>query len=110
MGTHYSHIILSERRQICWILEAKVPVAAIARALGRHKATIHREISRNFYHTAFRDRWGHDHRGYYGLAAHRMAVQRRSRRRKLVLNRELLAHVLDRLRAGWSPRARWRGG
>ncbi len=70
MGTHYSHITLCERRRIGEMLEAKMPVPLIARALGRHRSTAHREISRNFYHTSFRDRWGKAYRGYYGLTAH----------------------------------------
>lgn len=65
MGRHYSHIDLAERRRIQQMRDAKLSVAAIAASLGRHRSTIHREISRNFYHMAFRDRWGQAYRGYF---------------------------------------------
>ncbi len=52
MGTHYSHISLCERRRIGEMLEARMPVPLIAKSLGRHRSTVHREISRNFYHTS----------------------------------------------------------
>ena len=55
MGLHYSHIDLAERQQIQDRVVASVPVAAIARRLGRHRSTVHREIGRNFHHTSFRD-------------------------------------------------------
>ena len=49
MGEHYSQIDFSERRRIQDMHDAKMPVTAIAKALGRHRSTIHREIRRNFY-------------------------------------------------------------
>ena len=83
--------------------EARVPVAQIARELGRHRSTIHREISRNFYHTSFRDRRGHDYRGYYAVAANDGARRRRWSQAKLTRSPSLRAHVVDRLRRGWTP-------
>lgn len=103
MGTQYSHIDMAERRLIQEMVVAGIPVAAIARRLGRHRSTIHREISRNFYHTSFRDRWGKDYRGYYCVTAHDMARERRRRLAKLTRRVELRAHVVAKLRAGWSP-------
>jgi len=47
MGTHYSHLSLTERHQIARLRDAKVPVAEIARRLDRHVATVHRELRRN---------------------------------------------------------------
>ena len=43
---------LEERRRLFRLREAKVPVAQIAPALGRHRSTIHREIRRNGWHDA----------------------------------------------------------
>jgi len=103
MGSAYSHLSLSERREIEEMLNAGLPVTRIAAALGRHRSTVHREVGRNFHHTAFRDRFGNGYRGYYGVAAHRMAWHRRHSGAKLSRNPALLAHVLGRLRAGWLP-------
>lgn len=66
--------------------DAKMPVTAMAEALGRHRSTIHREIRRNFYHDPFRDRWGKEYKGYFCTSAQKYARDRRSRRRlKLML-------------------------
>jgi IS30 family transposase len=103
MGLHYGHLTLSERRTIFQLLEQRQPVAAIAAVLGRHRSTVHREIARNFHHSLNRDRWGHPEGGYFPVMAQRLAMRRRARRAKLVRREDLRAHVLDRLRAGWSP-------
>lgn len=104
MGKHYSHLSLSERRLIEEMFWASMPVQAIAARLGRHRGTIHREINRDFYHTGFRDRFGNDYRGYYCMTANKMA-KRRGRRGlvKLLRHPALLAHVVGKLQAGWSP-------
>ena len=44
MPRAYQQLDLDERRTIFRLLNAKVPVAGIARQLGRHRSTIHREI------------------------------------------------------------------
>ena len=75
MAQRYSHLDLAERRQIAELTEAKVPAAEIARRLGRHCSTIHREISRNFCHVNFHDRWGQEYSGYYAVAGHQMAAR-----------------------------------
>jgi IS30 family transposase len=56
MGLHYSQIDLAERRQIQDMVVTSIPVAVIARRLGRHRSAVHRKIGRNFRHTTFRDR------------------------------------------------------
>ncbi|WP_299846156.1 helix-turn-helix domain-containing protein, partial [uncultured Jannaschia sp.] len=38
---------IEERRQIEWLMSARVPVAKIAGTLGRHRSTIYRELKRN---------------------------------------------------------------
>lgn len=104
MGQRYSQISFAERRRIQDPRDAKVPVAAIAEELGRHRSTIHREIRRDFYHDPFRDRWGKEYRGYYRASAQKYARDRRARRRlKLTLNPSLRDHVIAKLGDGWSP-------
>nr|WP_170432546.1 helix-turn-helix domain-containing protein [Ruegeria arenilitoris] len=49
MGAIYTQLSLSERRRIEDWWHAKVSVAEMARVLKRSKATIHREIKRNFF-------------------------------------------------------------
>ena len=103
MGLHYAHIDLAERRQIQDMVAAGVPVAVIARRLGRHRSTVHREIGRNFHHTSFRDQWGKDYRGYYCLPADDSARKRRGHQAKLTRRTDLREHVVGKLRSGWSP-------
>ena len=50
MPRAYRQLDLAERRTIFRLLDAKTPVAVIARKLGRHRSTIHREIHRNHFH------------------------------------------------------------
>src|SRR5512132_3396994 len=47
MGTRYSHLTLGERCRLCGLMEMGLSCSEIARRLGRHRATIHREIRRN---------------------------------------------------------------
>jgi IS30 family transposase len=104
MGERYSHLSLAERRVIGEMWEASLPVCQIVARLGRHRGTIHRELNRNFYHTSFRDRFGNDYRGYYCMTANAMAGRRRRHGRvELLSSPALLAHVVERLQAGWSP-------
>ena len=70
----------------------------IAARLGRHPSTIHRELGRN----RFRD-GDRGFCGYFPLNAQDLARRRRQRRRKLIMNDGLRAHVTERLKAGWSP-------
>jgi transposase, IS30 family len=93
----YRHLTLEERRTIFRLLNAKVPVAEIARQLGRHRATIHREISRNL----FRD--VKEYRGYFPITAEDSARRRRQRRRKLIQDACLRRHVTAMLAQWWSP-------
>lgn len=52
MGSHYSHLTLDERRLIFRLWEAKAGIPLVAARLGRHRATICREIRRNWYDDA----------------------------------------------------------
>ena len=104
MPSSYIHLGLEERRRICRLREAKVPVAEIAAALGRHRATIHREIARNSWHDAeVPQAEVPQAEGYWPLTAQDLAVRRRRAGAKLERHAELREAVIDRLRAGWSP-------
>lgn len=93
----YRHLTLEERRTLFRLLHAKVPLNESARRLGRHRATIYREISRNL----FRDVKAY--RGYYPITANDSARRRRQRRRKLVRDTRLRTHVIEKLELCWSP-------
>jgi IS30 family transposase len=47
MGTQYSHLTLEERCRLRGLMEIGLGVSEIARRLGRHRGTIHREVGRN---------------------------------------------------------------
>lgn len=67
-------------------------LAEIARQINRHRATVYREIKRNF----FKDDELPQLNGYYGMVAQKSAAERRARRRKLVRFPELREAVIDR--------------
>jgi transposase, IS30 family len=90
---------LAERRTIEDLLHRKVNVTEIARRINRHRATVYREIKRNF----FTDDELPQLNGYFGMTAQRSAAERRARRRKLVRIPALREAVIDRLHEGWSP-------
>src|SRR3972149_6649500 len=47
MGTEYNHLTLDERCRLRGLMEMGLGAGEIAGRLGRHRATIHREIARN---------------------------------------------------------------
>ena len=99
MGAVYAQLSVKERVQIeRWKL-AKVPVREMARVLRRSKATIYREIKRNW----FSDECLPGYDGYYGAAAHRQATDRRARQRKLIRHPQLRNQVVERIKNGWTP-------
>ena len=93
----YHQLDLAERRTIFRLLNARTPVAVIARELGRHRATIHREISRNHFHAQ------REYAGYYPLNAQDLASKRRRRQRKLCWNQDLRDYIIAGLERCWSP-------
>jgi IS30 family transposase len=98
MSVSYHHLDFNERRKIYAGLDAKRSVAEIARHLGRHRSTIHRELQRNtFYHD------DHFLNGYFPVNAQELSRRRRSQLKKLNRLLELKDRVIDRLKDGWTP-------
>ena len=87
MPRTYRRLDLDERRTLFRLVEAR-----------RHPSTIYRELGRN----RFRD-GDRGFCGYFPLTAQDLADRRRQRRRKLAADDGLRAHVVERLKAGWSP-------
>jgi len=100
----FQHLTLDERRSLFRMQEAQLGVTEMAARLGRHRSTIYRELGRNRFRDpdASRDS-RRNMSGYYPVTAQELARTRRQRLAKLARHEELLAHVMDRLRAGWSP-------
>ena len=96
MPRAYRQLDLDERRTIFRLLNVKLPVAAIAQQLGRHRSTIHREISRNHF------REQREYAGYYPLTAQDYAQQRRQRLSKLHQHEVLRHYIIDKLEHCWS--------
>jgi IS30 family transposase len=99
MARSFVQLSFDERRIIARMHEKKFSQAEIARALQWDRPTICREIRRNFWH----DDDVPLAEGYWHMTAHRMAMDRRRRYRKLLCDPHLCAAVFDRLKDGWSP-------
>jgi IS30 family transposase len=95
--TTYQRLSNEEREEVSRWLAADLSQAVIARRLGRHPATISREIKRN-----------RGKSGYRAFSAGRRARTAASSRRKgkarLTQDRRLRAYVLGGLGQEWSPR------
>ncbi|GLO72793.1 hypothetical protein MACH17_43100 [Phaeobacter inhibens] len=70
---------LAERRTIEDLLHRKVKVTEIARRINRHRATVYREIKRNWWH----DEEVPQADGYWHETAQTLADRRHLKRRKL---------------------------
>ena len=95
---------LDDRRSIHRLSSAGATADEIAARLGRHRSSIYRELRRNDFRDrdAAGDRW-RDFSGDHPVTAQQLAQDRRQRLAKLARDDELRAHVVDCLRAGWSP-------
>ena len=89
----YSHLSEDERDQIGVLRAAGRSIGWIARALGRAKATISRELRRN----------GLPSGGYSPLHAAGAYMSRRRREAILEKDTPLADFIRDRLAEGWSP-------
>jgi IS30 family transposase len=95
----FAHLSFEERKTISRMRDQKFYQSEIARRLGRDRATISREIKRNYWH----DRGFPDADGYWALTANDMARDRRRRVGKLFRREDLRIAVIGKLEAGWSP-------
>ena len=92
MGRHYDHLSLGERCRLMGMLEQGLPKTEIARRLGRHRSTIHRELKNNS-----------NADGYRPDGAFRLAWARKLRGSRIGRSTRLRTHIEDRLAMGWSP-------
>jgi IS30 family transposase len=86
---------LAERTVIADLRREHRTIRDIAAVIGRSPATVSRELRRNV-----------DHKGrYLPLTAHRIAAERlpRPRARRLLVDAELRAAVMELLEQRWSP-------
>lgn len=87
---------LAEREEISRLLSQGFSYGYIARIIGRHRSTIHREVSRNRVDQR-------SYRAYHSQLNYQRRKQATGRYRKLETNHELRATVLEWLRRKWSP-------
>jgi IS30 family transposase len=95
----YRQLTLDERYQIQALHKQRLPAAAIARQLGRHRSTVTRELARNSQCPA-------DRPGFYAAyMAQQMCAERRKEkcRKQRRIQHELQQLVEQKLRLAWSP-------
>ena len=98
MPRSFHHLSAAERETIMRMRDARQSVARIASELGRHPATIYRELRRNFFYDD--DAY---FRGYFGRVAHGKAAARRVRGGKVLRNCRLASRIAEHLVQCWSP-------
>ncbi len=93
---NYKHLSLSERETIMVMLWEKKSPGEIAKALGRDKSTISRELNNNS---------SPKHKKYLSHRAQQRAEQKRENasRRQRLKNEQTLLYVTSKLQEGWSP-------
>lgn len=96
MAKEYSHLTLAERDVITTMLSEKRSLGEIAKALGRSKSTISRELKRNC---------SPEYKLYLSHRAHGRAEGRRKEasKRPRLKNNLIVSYVTIRLKEGWSP-------
>ena len=96
----YRHVDEMERERIAAMVHSGAGAAEIARALGRARSSVTRELARN------RGVDASGQPGYFGCQAQRQASQRARQARRprlLVPGSRLWQPVMSKLRRGWSP-------
>ena len=96
----YSHLTFNDRFRIYHTKMARFSNAEVARRIGRHRATIGRELKRFRKHPS----WAY-YRQYFPEGARDLARARRGKPRGFywTRHRPRLAYVLSGLRKEWSP-------
>ncbi len=96
MKKGYVHLSLKERDVITTMLSEKRSLSEIAKALGRSKSTISRELKRNS---------SPEYKLYLSHRAHGRAEGRREQAsgRPRLKNDRIASYVMARLKEGWSP-------
>lgn len=93
---HYTHLTIGERYQIFSLLKVGFSLSAIAQQLGRHRSTMHRELSRNL---------SVDYRvtGYSPSRADNQACYRRRVKPHFKISHDTWRAVIAQLALRWSP-------
>jgi len=117
MNQGYRHLSLDERSEIEKGLDRQESIRSIAKRLNRHPSTISREAKRNAWRpsntsAAYRPvRLYWCRRGYLTQLEYRASVAHtkagtravNSHQRLVFSSDDMVAYVIDRLRAGWTP-------
>ncbi|WP_080721913.1 helix-turn-helix domain-containing protein [Vibrio vulnificus] len=99
----YTHLTENERYMISALRKQGISTAKIAKQLGRHKATIYREIERNCRYNKFFDRYSYQPRRAQQMARNRLSRSRRNKRytngliRQYLPKRTSMSHVTQKL-------------
>ena len=96
MKKQYEHLTMTERDKITELLYERKTISEIAKALGRHKSTISRELKRNS---------SSEYKLYLSHRAQSRADQRRTEAscRLLLKDDPTREYVQEKLMIGWSP-------
>lgn len=89
----YNHLDRPERDRIAELKARGLGVTAIAKAIGRHKSTVSRELRRN----------AHADGTYRPVFAEGSYLFRRQREAVLETDTDLRGFVIDRMAEGWTP-------
>ncbi len=99
MPRAYAHLSLEERRKLDRWRDAEISITEIAEKLGRARSTVYRELRRNHFSDSSMPKVV----GYFAMAAHKMAENRRVFCTKLERHTGLRSHVVKMIKKGWTP-------
>lgn len=92
----YTHLTLFERETLSQLLFQRKSISAIAAAIGRHKSTLSREISRTRL-----TRYGY--RAFSAEVEFRKRQKKPKKPKKILTNEKLKAYIHEHLQLDWSP-------